>query len=339
MRGSILGRDVLIDGNPIPQGTVIKRRLCAAELPDGSPVDIPVMVVRGHAPGPVVYLGSGVHGDETNSVAIVSQAARELDPSQLAGTVVAVPVQSPLAFRIQHRLPMDQFFRSPMDQNPSDVFHSFPGDPKGNLAARVAHVLFSQLMEPADYVIDVHTPTTGGRYAPFGFLPPTRCEAVVGRCEELAKAAGVDFILANDKGMYVGDKNPHVIAAERGKVALGLEYGEGGRLEEEEITRGLRGVRNILRTLNMIPGQPESFGRQFIMRTMTVIRSSRAGILRLQVGLHDDVEQGQVVATITDVFGEVVEQIEAPHAGPVVRVTTHPTVPSGERVVQLAVAR
>ena len=113
-------------------------------------------------------------------------------------------------------------------------------------------------MRHADYMIDVHTPTTGGRYAPFAFLPPTRCGDVVDRAEELARAFGADFILANDKGMYVGDKNPHTILAERGVPAFGVEIGEGGRIDDEDVERGLRGLTNVLRHLSMLPATPRN---------------------------------------------------------------------------------
>jgi len=329
--------DEYFDIDKVPLGTSEKRRIRAVELPDGSWVDIPVIVVRGMMPGPVIYVGAGLHGDETTSVAIAARLAHAMDPKQLCGTLIAVPVQSPLAFRIQHRLPIDQFVKSPMDQNPSDVFHAFPGDPNGNLASKIAYILFDRLMSQAEYIFDVHTPTTGGRYAPFAFLPPTRCGGVVERCRELAMLFGADFILANDKGMYVGDKNPHVVAAERGKVAFGIEVGEGGRLEPTEVERGIRGLHNIMRHLSMIPGKTEVFGRREMIRTMTVIRSARAGMLQLCAALQDHVVRGQVVATITNVFGELIEEIVAPHDGPVVRITTFPTVPSNERVMQLGV--
>ena len=328
-----------IEGMELAPGTRATRRLPVVEMADGTWVELPVMVVRGARRGPVLYLGGGVHGDEVNSVAIVSRVARELDPAALAGTLIAVPVQSPLAFRIQHRLAIGQYVKSPMDQSPIDVFHSFPGDPGGNLAAIIAHALWDRFMAKAAFVLDVHTPTTGGRYAPFTFLPPTRCGAVVERAETLARAFGADFILANDKGMYVGDKNPHVVAAEHGKVAFGIELGEGGRLEDEEIERGVRGLTNVFKAVGMLAGAPERIGRQMVIRTMTVIRVTRGGVLRLSVRLNDEVAKGQTVATVTDVFGDVVEEVTAPHAGPVVRVTTFPSVSTGERVVQLGVAR
>jgi predicted deacylase len=328
-----------IEGLKLTRGQRTRTRLRAVELPEGTWVELPLQVVRGAKPGPVMYLGAAIHGDEINPVEIVSTIARDIDVGELSGTLLVVPVQNPLAFQTQQRLPFAHLIKSPMDQNPADVFHSFPGDPAGNVAAIIAHVLWDRLMRHADYVLDLHTPTTGGRYAPFTFLPPTRCGEVVHTAEALAKAFGADFILANDKGMYVGDKNPHVVAAERGKVAFGIELGEGSKLEPVEVERGVRGLRNVLRAVGMIPGKPEEFGRRFVMRTMTVIRASRGGLLRLRVDLNDEVKANQVVATVTDVFGDVVEEIRAPHAGPVVRITTFPIVSSSERVVQLGVPR
>lgn len=328
-----------IEGQQVPRGRRVRLALRAAELADGSWVELPVVIVRGRQPGPVLYLGAAVHGDEVNGVAIVARVARELDVDELRGTVLAVPVQNPLAFRIQHRYPIGLMLKSPMDQNPADVWVSFPGDPDGNTSAVIAHVLFERLMRQAHCLLDIHTPTTGGRYAPFAFLPPTRCGAIVAEAEALARAFGADFILANDKGMYVGDKTPHVVAAERGVAAFGVELGEGGRLEPGEVERGVRGVRNVLRTLGMLTGTPESFGRQLVIRTMTVVRARRAGLLDVAARLGADVAAGQRLATVTDVFGEVVEEITAPHAGPVVRVATFPTVGTGERVAQLGVPR
>jgi predicted deacylase len=328
-----------VQGLDLERGQRVKHLIRAVELPDASWVELPMMVVRGARPGPVMYLGAAIHGDEINGVEIVARVAREINVSELNGTILAVPVQNPMAFRIQHRYPLGHMLKSPMDQNPADVWASFPGDVNGNTAAVIAHILFEQLMVQSDYMIDIHTPTTGGKYAPFAFLPPPRCGAIVERAEALAKAFGADFILANDKGMYVGDKNPHVVAADHGVIAFGVELGEGGRLDPIEVERGVRGVLNVLRAVSMLPGAVESSGRRMVIRTMSVIRARRAGLLHLRVGLGEEVAAGQVVATVTNVFGEIVEEISSSHAGPVVRLTTFPIVSTGERVAQLGIPR
>ncbi len=332
-------RQLAIPGLNLARGERAQTRMRVAELPEGTWVELPVMAIRGSQPGPVLYLGAAFHGDEVAGVEIVGRLASQIEPSSLRGTLLVVPVQNPLAFQVQHRYFIGHMLKSPMDQNPADPWASFPGDPNGNLAALIAHALFDRLMCHAQYMIDVHTPTTGGCYAPFAFLPPTRCGASVAEAEALATVFGADYILANDKGMYVGDKNPHTILGERGIPAFGVEIGEGGRIDEADVTRGLKGLKNVLRHVGMLPGNVEAFGRRLVIRTMEIIRATRGGLLHLHVGLNDDVRQGQTVATVVNPFGEIVEEIRSRHAGPVVRIATLPIVSSGERVVQIGVRR
>ena len=332
-------QDLSIAGLALERGTRSHTRFRAAELADGSWVEIAAMVVRGAEPGPVFYLGAAFHGDEIAGTQIVGRVARTVDPAALRGTLIAVPVQNPLAFQVQHRFFVGHMLKSPMDQNPADPWAAFPGDPDGNTASIVAHVIYDRMMRHADYMIDVHTPTTGGRYAPFAFLPPTRCGDAVGEAETLARAFGADYILANDKGMYVGDRNPHTVMGERGVPAFGIEIGEGGRIDGEEVATGVRGIANVLRKLGMMEGPVEQSGRNLVIRTMDVIRARRAGVLTLLVELNDEVSPGQHVATITDPFDRPIEEIVSPRGGPVVRIATHPTVSTGERVVQLGVPR
>ena len=331
--------DFEIAGLTLERGQRARTRLPTVELADGASVEIPVMVVRGAEPGPVFYLGAAFHGDETAGTRIVGRLASEIDAAALRGTLVAVPVQNPMAFQVQHRYFVGHMLKSPMDQTPADPWVAFPGDAGGNTARIIAHVIFETLLRHADFAIDVHTPTTGGRYAPFAFLPPTRCGDVVPVAEGLARAFGADYILAADEGMYVHDGNPHTVMGERGVPAFGVELGEGGRVDGEEIAHGLRGIRNVLGKVEMLPGPVESFGRNMVIRTMDVIRARRAGLLRLHVGLNDEVAAGQHVATVTDPFDQVIEEIAAPRPGPVVRIATFPIVSTGERVIQLGVPR
>ena len=331
--------DLRIEGLELRRGTKERTHIRTLELPDGSWVEVPLAVVRGARPGPVFYMGAAIHGDEINGVEILSTVASGVDVGDLQGTLLVVPVQNPLAFRIQHRYYLGHMIKSPMDQGAADPWSSFPGDPDGNMAGLIAHALFQRLMEPADYVMDVHTPTTGGRYAPFAFLPPPRCGAVVQESERLAKAFGVDYILAADSGMYVYGTSPHVVAAERGKVALGIELGEGGQLDPEEVQWGVRGVNNVLREVGMLPGVAEPQGRRMVITAMREARARRGGLLHPRVRLNQEVAQGEVLATITNVFGDVVEEVHAPLAGPIVRTVTFPIVSTGERVAQIGVPR
>ena len=330
---------LVLEGIDLTRGTLTETRIRTIELADGSWVDLPLIVLRGARPGPVFYLGAAFHGDEVNGVEVVSRFAKELDLSALNGTVLVVPAQNPLALQAQHRYFVGHFLKSPLDQSPADPWISFPGDPNGNMASQLAFVLWDRLMRHADYLIDVHTPTTGGRYAPFAFLPPPHLGAAAEAAEAMAKAYGADYILSTELGLYVAETSPHVVLATLGKTAMGIELGEGGRLEAEVTERGLHGLRNVFRLAGMLAGEIEPIGRQEVITSMTVIRSTRGGLVHLKVALNDEVAEGDLLATVTSIFGEVVEEIRAPAAGPIVRIATFPIVNGGERLIQIGVRR
>jgi predicted deacylase len=255
----------------------------------------------------------------------------------LRGTIIVVPAQNPLALQVQHRYAVGHVMRSPLDQSPADPWVAFPGDCEGNMASQIANTLFTELMQHADYVVDMHTPTTGGRYAPFAFLPPPSIGSVAEECQAVAEAFGVDFLLKTEEGVYVQDHSPHVVMAKRGAVAFGLEMGEGGQVDPEITAAGVRGLRSMFSKLGMIDGETQDFGRKIAIGSMTNVRSHRGGLLQRFARLNDDLKRGQLVATITDLFGEVVEELRAPHDGPVVRITTFPAVSAGERILQIGV--
>ena len=328
-----------IEGLDLSRGKRAETRLRTLELADGSWLELPVIVLRGVKPGPVFYLGAAFHGDEVNGVEIATRFAREIDLAHLRGTLIVAPAQNPLALQAQHRYFVGHFLKSPLDQSPADPWVSFPGDADGNIAAQIAHKLFHVLMRHADYLIDIHTPTSGGRYAPFAFLPPPDVGTAAEAAETMAKDFGADFILSTREGLYVSEQSPHVVMARQGATAMGVELGEGGRLEGEITDRGLRGLRNVFRRIGMLPGAIEKFGRNHVIRSMHVVRAKRGGIVQRRVDLLDDVREGDVVATITNVFGEQTEEIRAPISGPIVRIGTFPIVSAGERVIQIGVPR
>ncbi len=332
-------KKLLLNGIKLERGERSRTRIPVLEFADGALLELPVMVLRGAKPGPTFYLGSAFHGDEVNGVEIVAKLAHELDLRELSGTIIVVPAQNPPALQVQHRYSIGHWSKSPLDQSPGDPWACFPGDPNGNMASLIAHKLYSELMQHADYLVDIHTPTTGGRYAPFAFLPPTRVGSIVEASEKMAKSFGADFVLATNEGVYVQDSNPHTVMARKGAVALGLEVGEGGQLDAEVTKRGLRGLRNMLRSIGMLGGDEEQIGRKLVITSMSVVRATRGGLLHREVVLNEDVRKGQLVAIITNLFGEIVEEIRAPHDGPIVRIATFPTVGGGERVVQLGVPR
>src|SRR5258708_13028496 len=81
------------------------------EVPAGvdQATNIPVAVVNGVKPGPVLALVSGAHGTEYASIIALETLILDLDPSQLTGTVIILPLVNLPSFeqKVPHVNPVD----------------------------------------------------------------------------------------------------------------------------------------------------------------------------------------------------------------------------------------
>src|ERR1051325_3328 len=88
-------------------------------LASGMDLRLPIHRVVGAQPGPTLGITAGIHGDEYLPIEVVRQLIQQLDPAQLSGTIVAIPVVNPLAIESQTR-------NTPIDMN--NLNRVFPGD-------------------------------------------------------------------------------------------------------------------------------------------------------------------------------------------------------------------
>ena len=116
-------------------------------LVTGGDVSLPVRVVHGKEPGPVVWVNGAVHGDEVVGVEIIRQVLGSLSPKTMRGTLLAVPVVNVLGFMAGDRYLPDR----------RDLNRSFPGSTRGSLAGRLAHLFMTQVVSKSEVGIDLHT--------------------------------------------------------------------------------------------------------------------------------------------------------------------------------------
>jgi predicted deacylase len=325
-----------IAGLSVPAGSVVRHTVEVAELADGTRITLPLLLINGASDGPRLYLGAAIHGDEVSGIEILGRACAQVQPQHLAGSLLCVLVQNPLAFQAEHRLQVGLYLKSPLDQTPIDPWSSFPGDAHGNVTERLASTLFN-LITTCDYAIDMHTPTRGGRYVPITILPHPALGEAFRRAEDLAWAFGSGYIMKTQEGFYVKDGILCVEATRAGVPAFTFEIGEGGRRDAELIPVGVRCVLNALRFLRMLAGEPEVPPQTVVMSRFVGLRATRGGLLETVASLGAPVKQGEPLARISSVYGDELETVRAPLDGTFVRLTTFPSVAAGERVATLGV--
>ena len=282
----------------------------------------PAFEARGAKDGPRLSLIGGIHGCEYSSIAAVTRFMNELDTSELAGSITAVPVVSMQSFK--RRSP----FLVPEDGK--NLNRSFPGSLAGSYTEVLARSLFDELIAPADAFIDLHGGDMVEDLEPFAIYEASGSAVVDARAHGMAVAFGLPYVVREERqegglgGMTVSG------AAQAGIPAIIAEAGGRGQLEEHAVQLLVTGVRNVLRHLEMLPGEPEPpAASQRTVGSFVWLRSAHEGWWDAAVVAGDEVAEGGLLGRIRNLWGVELEQILAPRDGVVLFSTTSPAVEAG----------
>ncbi|TGE08803.1 succinylglutamate desuccinylase/aspartoacylase family protein [Hymenobacter fodinae] len=301
----------------IKPGERVLTRLVISRLPSGTVIDIPVHVFRSTKPGPTVLLMAGMHGDEVNGIETIRRMIRRDLLRPLCGTIIAIPILNIYGFL--------NFSREVPDGK--DVNRSFPGNPRGSLASRVAHRFMREIMPLIDYGIDFHT---GG--AARANMPQVRC--LLHQDEEtdaLAAAFAAPFTL--HAPLRPGSLRE--TAMQEGRRIIVYETGESLRLDEPGIDLAIAGTFRVLRHLGMAESAPPAATASVVCMRSTWLRARYAGLFRSDVHLGDYIEKGQVYGSVADPYGENSVRLESPVAGYIIGLNHMPVVNQGDALVHV----
>jgi predicted deacylase len=295
---------------------VIERRTIVFPDERLAGLEHPAFDARGKRDGPHVALIGGIHGCEYSSIAAVVRFMRELDTEDLAGSITAVPVVS-----------MESFVRRSPFVVPDDgknLNRSFPGSYDGTYTDALARGIFDELMAKADVLLDLH----GGDLVEA--LEPFTIYGAGGeteeRAHELAVAFGLPYVVRQAPSGGLGGMTSDA-AADAGIPSLIAEAGGRGQLEEEAVTMLVDGVRNTLRSLEMLPG-PVAPPREDLrlVGTFEWLRCRKAGWWEAAVPVGATVGEGDLLGLVKNLWGDVLEEIHAPREGVVLFLTTSAAV-------------
>ena len=304
---------------------IAKGALNVGDLPDGSPVDIPVVIVRGASDGPTLWLHGCVHGNEYCGTYIIHEFVRGLDPAELAGTVVALPILNRTAFQKNQRM-------SPFEgMGGGDLNRCFPGRADGSVTEQMGHAVYTVLKLHADYLIDFHT----------AFSPDTRWAlfadtggAVSAKGLEIARAFGYRHTLPAPAGILGG--SAMMAAAADGIPAFIVEAGGmGPAFAPDTVKDGAERLRNVARQLGLLRGEVKDHGPLVLFSNFHWVCAKQGGLYRPQIACGETVVSGQVIGQYHDVFGDPAGDAVAPSAGVALAVHPGPIIARGETLIHI----
>jgi predicted deacylase len=195
-----------------------------------SALRIPVAVIRGTKPGPVVAFVAGSHGTEYSSIVALQRLIPKIDAKALSGTVIIVPIINIASFEqmTPHLNPID---RKSMNGN-------YPGDPSGTQSQRALGLITNQVVVPADVVVDLHGGDLDENLRPYSYWFRGGRAAQDSAGLRLAMAFGLDHIIVTDVNPDAPNAGRSLSsqALVRGKTVLVAEAGRSGVVAPSDIT-------------------------------------------------------------------------------------------------------
>lgn len=292
-------------------------QLVVSESFSGLNVPIPVHVRRGLEAGPTVFVTAAIHGDEINGTGTIRELIRNRDWVLERGTLILVPVVNIMGFDRHSRYLPDG----------RDLNRCFPGSRKGSLAARMARIIFEELVGRCDFGIDLHTASV--RRTNF---PNVRADLSNEAVARLAHWFGGELTVAGSgpEGSFRRE------ACLVGCPTIAVEAGEVWKVEPPIVQHALRGIFNVLAHLQMTGGSAIPPPWQLIIRKSTWIRAELGGFLEYHVAPGDLVRKGALLATSSSLTGERRSSLQAPGDAIVLGMTTLPALSPGDPVCNLA---
>ena len=201
-------------------------------------------------PGRCSPSSPGAHGTEYSSILAVEKLIQVLDPAQISGTVILVPLVNVASFeqKIAHVNPVDN----------KSMNRFYPGKADGTQTERASFLMTKEVVDQCDHLIDLHGGDLDESLRPY---------LVLDRDGQHGAGRDLEGDAARLRPRHhhrVGrpPEGPGGVALprehrqHRGKPSITAEAGHAGTTETDDIAALANGCLNVMRYLRMLPGAP-----------------------------------------------------------------------------------
>jgi predicted deacylase len=290
---------------------------------------IPVAVIHGAKPGPVLALVSGAHGTEYASIIALEKLIQSLEPAQVSGTVILLPLVNRASFdqKVPHVNPVDG----------KSMNRFYPGNPSGTQTERASWLITKQVVERCDYLIDYHGGDLDENLRPYSYWPKSGNAKQDAVTRDMTLAFGLDTIIVWSDRPKDPNESRYLdnTANTRGKPAITVEAGYSGTVEPQDVHALVNGTLSVMRYLKMLPGAPTMQEHPVWIGKIDTVTSNQPGIFYPLVQRGTYVSQGMKIGYVTDYFGKVIYEATAPAAGVVLYICAVPSMKKDDTIANI----
>ena len=305
----------------------------AIEVPAGSDaaLSIPVAVVNGARPGPVLAIVSGAHGTEYASIIAVERLIQQLDAKTLSGTVILVPLVNVPSFeqKIAHVNPVDG----------KSMNRYYPGNAGGTQTERASLAMTREVVDRSDHLIDLHGGDLDEDLRPYSYWVQTGKHNQDAMSRRMVLAFGLPTIIisADRPTDPAASKYLDATAATRNKPSITVEAGRAGTVDSGDVGALVDGTLSVMRLLEMLGGDPSMLENPVWIEAVKTVASEQTGIFYPQVERGSYVAKGMRLGYVTDYVGKRIFEARAPEAGIVLYVCSVPSMKKGDTIATVGV--
>jgi predicted deacylase len=295
--------------------------------------DMPVAVVHGARPGPVLAVASGAHGSEYASILAVQRLIETVNPADISGTLILLPLINVPSFETitPHVNPTDN----------KSMNRFYPGDPNGTQTDRASFAVTKEVVEKCDHLIDLHGGDLDENLRPYSYWTVTGNQKQDELSRAMVLAFGLDhIIISSDR-----PKDPKAsrylenTASTRGKPSFTAEAGRSGPVNDADVAVLANGVLNVMGHLKMMQRQAAAVKNPVWIEPVVSVTAEQNGVFHPRVDRDAHVLKGAPIGIVTDYYNRKIQDVTSPEAGIVLFVRALPSLKKGDTLVSIGVVK
>jgi uncharacterized protein len=305
------------------------------KVPAGSDAgyDIPVAVVHGAKPGPVLAVVAGSHGSEYASIIAVEDLIGVVNPANVSGTLILVPIVN-----------IPSFEKITPHVNPTDnksMNRYYPGDPKGTQTDRASYMMTKEVVSKCDHLIDLHGGDLDENLRPYSYWTVTGNQKQDDFSKAMVLAFGLDHIIISADRPKDPKASRYLenTASTMGKPSFTAEAGRSGPVEGADAKMLTEGVLHVMGHLKMTAERAAPVANPVWVEKVVTIAAEHDGVFRPSVNRDAHVTKGAKIGAITDYLDRPVQEIVAPDTGIILFVRAVPSLKKGDTLANVGVIK
>ncbi len=295
---------------------------------------LPISIIKGKTKGPTFTLIAGVHGYEYPPIIATQKLLEEIKTDELRGTLIIIPIANIASFFT--RTP----FINPQDQK--NLNNAFPGNEEGSITEQIAHFITTTIIPVSDVFLDVHGGDACEDLIPFVcYYNNTTKPYQTAQAKKLSIQSGFEYVVSYPYKITDTDPAKYAFkqAVQDGKIALSIECGKLGNVQNENVKLITKGVYNMLKTMKMYSNGTGPHKNIISCDNQTYISATAKGIFYSEFKAGDSVSKNDIVGYTTNEFGVILEKHRATNDGIILYMLSTPPVNSNDTIMCISTCK